>query len=533
VPHLNPSFIEIEVGFSHPSDVNLQNEFAALCVGEHHMQMATSIITPESSEPHVAPSWAVVHSPCEEIVAALRKIEALEGMSDEDYLWLAENGIEHTAEPGTVVFREGDPPIGMNIVLAGEVHIRRAQSGNVAFFIARMGQLSGTLPYSRMKGYGGTGIAVGNVWSLDVPKEKFPAMLAAIPSMAQRCVGVLLNRVREVTRIEGQSDKLAALGKLAANLAHELNNPASAAQRSAASLFTELRDYGDRKYALGAICLSTKTAEKLQAWVERTRDEESSFERVDPVAESSPLAGADREAIILQWLETHKVPDAWTIAPAVAETRFPLTYLDDFAREFPDDVLAPAMQALASSLRVERMAETIISSTVRIFDLISAIKDYSYMDQAPIQDVDLAQSLERTLSMVGSRLTGIHVETDFDPELPAIEAYGSEVNQVWTALIENALDAMPNGGTLSLKTKLQGEMAVVEVRDTGVGIPPELESRIFEPFFTTKAPGKGLGLGLDTVQRIVTKHSGFVTVQSTPGDTCFQVRLPIDRAQAY
>lgn len=497
------------------------------------MQMATSIVTPEISESSLAPSLVVAHSPCEEIVAALRRIEALDGMSDQDYLWLAENGIEHKAEPGAVMFREGDPPIGMNIMLAGEVHIRRAQSGNVSFFIARMGQMSGILPYSRMKGYGGTGYAVGTVWTLDILKEKFPDMLAAIPSMAQRCVGVLLNRVREVTRMEGQADKLAALGKLAANLAHELNNPASAAQRSAASLFTELRDYGARKYALGAIGLSCQTTDQLQAWVNRTREAMGQFEQTDPVAESSPLAGADREAVILEWLEAHNVPDAWTLAPAIAETHFPVAYLNDFAREFPADVLAPAMQAFASSLRVERMAETIIGSTVRIFDLISAIKDYSYMDQAPIQDVDLAQSLERTLSMVGSRLTGIHVKTDFDPELPAIDAYGSELNQVWTALIENALDAMPNGGTLSLKTKLQGQMAVVEVRDTGEGIPPELESRIFEPFFTTKAPGKGLGLGLDTVQRIVSKHSGFVTVQSKPGDTCFQVRLPLDRAQAY
>ena len=497
------------------------------------MQMATSTVSPETSETILAPTLVVAHSPCEEIVAALRKIDSLDGLSDEHYLWLAQHGIEQKAEPGAILFREGDPPIGMNIMLQGEVHIRRAQSGNVSFFIARMGQMSGILPFSRMKGYGGTGYAVGTIWTLDIPKEIFPEMLAAIPSMAQRCVGVLLNRVREVTRMEGQADKLAALGKLAANLAHELNNPASAAQRSAASLFTELRDYGDRKYTLGAICLSTQTAEKLQTWVERTRNDIGNFDRMDPVAEATPLASADREATILTWLEAHNVPNAWTIAPAIAETRFSLAYLDEFALEFPDDVLAPAMQALASSLRVERMAETIVSSTVRIFDLISAIKDYSYMDQAPIQDVHLAQSLERTLSMFGSRLSNIEIVTDFDPEVPDIDAYGSELNQVWTALIENALDAMPNGGTLKLKTKLQGQMAVVEIRDSGPGISAELQSRIFEPFFTTKAPGKGLGLGLDTAQRIVNKHSGFITVQSRPGDTCFQVRLPLDRAQAY
>jgi signal transduction histidine kinase len=179
------------------------------------------------------------------------------------------------------------------------------------------------------------------------------------------------------------------------------------------------------------------------------------------------------------------------------------------------------------------MTEIIVGSTERIFDLISAIKDYSYMDQAPIQNVDLGQSLERTLSMFGSRLFNISLETEFDPTLPPIGAYGSELNQVWTALIENALDAMPHGGTLKLKTKLQGQMAVVEIWDSGCGIPAELKSRIFEPFFTTKAPGRGLGLGLDTVQRVITKHSGFIRVESSPGQTCFQVRLPLDRAEAY
>jgi signal transduction histidine kinase len=247
----------------------------------------------------------------------------------------------------------------------------------------------------------------------------------------------------------------------------------------------------------------------------------------------SPLAVTDNEAALVRWLEAHNVPRAWTIAPALSETNLPIDLLDELAAITRPDVLPVAVATVAGSLRVERMAETVVDSTVRIFDLISAIKDYSYMDQAPIQDVDLAQSLENTLVMFNSRLKNVIVELNFDPDLPPVSAYGSELNQVWTELIENALESMNDMGTLRLITHLNGSMALVEVWDDGPGIDPSIRSRIFEPFFTTKAPGRGLGLGLDAVQRIVSKHSGFVTVESKPGATCFQIRLPLDRAGAY
>ena len=247
----------------------------------------------------------------------------------------------------------------------------------------------------------------------------------------------------------------------------------------------------------------------------------------------SPLAVTDREENLVRWLGAHNIPQPWTIAPALSETHLPMDVLDELAAITRPEVLPVAIATVAGSLRVERMAETVVDSTVRIFDLISAIKDYSYMDQAPIQDVDLAQSLENTLVMFNSRLKNVKVELAFDPDLPPISAYGSELNQVWTELIENALESMNDLGTLRLTTKLNGSMALVEVLDDGPGIDPKIRTRIFEPFFTTKAPGRGLGLGLDAVQRIVNKHSGFVTVESKPGDTCFQVRLPLDLAQAY
>lgn len=475
----------------------------------------------------------------EEIVAALRKVDALDGMSDSDYLWLAHNGVERKVGPGTLLFREGDPPIGMNIMLRGEVHIRRAQTGNVSFFIARMGQMSGILPFSRMKGYGGSGFSVGNVWTLDIPKEMFPEMLAAIPSMAQRCVTVLLNRVREVTRIELQAEKLTALGKLAANLAHELNNPASAAQRSAASLFGELRSFGDNKQQLGATLARADQYQQYQDWAKRTRERMANYQS-RAILPDNPLDLSDREDMFRAWLEAHGVPEPWKIAGVIAETPMTLAHLEELAAEISPQALAVSAYAFASSMNVERMAEVVLNSTVRIFDLISAIKDYSYMDQAPIQEIDLPQSLDTTLTMLNSRLDHINIERCYDLSVPLISAYGSELNQVWTELIANALDAMSTSsgdgtptGTLRLKTRQAGEMVIVEVWNSGPEIPPEIVTRIFEPFFTTKPPGHGLGLGLDSVNRIVSKHSGSISVESKPGATCFQIRLPIERAQAY
>jgi signal transduction histidine kinase len=469
-------------------------------------------------------------TPIPEIVAALRTVTPLDGLSEQEYTWLATHGKERMGEDRALIFREGEPAVSLNFILRGEVQVRRFRSGPIALFIGRAGQMTGKLPYSRMKTYGGDGYSVGSTWALDIDESLFPEMLIAIPSMGQRCVSALLDRVREVTRLEQQSEKLNALGKLAANLSHELNNPASAAQRCAASLFGELREYGEQKYRLGNLCLTDQEIAGYRAWVQNARARMAAYSNAGP---QSPLAATDREEGIVRWLTDHNVPEPWNIAPALSETNLPIDLLDELATVTRPEVLPVALATVSRSLRVERLAETVVDSTVRIFDLISAIKDYSYMDQAPIQDVDLAQSLENTLIMFNSHLKNVRVELDFDPNLPPISAYGSELNQVWTALIENALESMNDLGTLRLATKLNGSMALVEVWDDGPGIDPKIRSRIFEPFFTTKAPGRGLGLGLDTVQRIVNKHSGFVSVESKPGATCFQIRLPLDLAQAY
>jgi signal transduction histidine kinase len=466
-----------------------------------------------------------------EIIAALRTISALDGLTEEEYGWFAEHGTELLGDDGATVFTEGTPCDRMIFILKGEVHVRRHNSGPMSVWIGRAGQMTGKLPYSRMKVYSGEAYLVGAGWSLQIHEELFPKMLSAIPSMAQRCVSTMMDRVREVTRMEQQAEKLSALGKLAANLAHELNNPASAAQRSASSLFSELRQYGDQKYRLGNLCLSDTHTSQYRSWVARTRSALAEQEAIGGAPDA--LAISDREVSLLSWLESHNIPNPWAIAPSLAETGIASNQLDELAGLVTSEALPVAVATFASSLRVERMAETVVNSTVRIFDLIRAIKDYSYMDQAPIQDIDLAQSLENTLAMFKSRLQNVNVETDFDPTMPPISGYGRELNQVWTALIENALDVMHDKGTLRVCTQVHGKMAFVEVWDSGPGIEPEFKNRIFEPFYTTKAPGRGLGLGLDTAQRIVQRHSGYIHVESKPGATCFQVRLPLEQAQAY
>jgi signal transduction histidine kinase len=470
-------------------------------------------------------------TPLEEIAAALEHIGPLQGLPLEDRLWLARNGDESVANAGDVLYEEGAPADHMVLILKGEIHVRRQRSGPVALFTGRSGLMTGILPFSRMVSYGGQGFAISPVWALLIHRDKFPAMLAAIPSMAQRSVNTLLDRVREVTRIEQQAEKLAALGKLAGNLAHELNNPASAAQRAAASLIEALQANRNNRFKLVKLALNEEQIHAIVAWEEKmmTRALPVSVSAHDPGA----LAFISREESVRAWLNEMGCEDAWEIAPQLAEQCIGTADLDELRVFFNPKEICISLQFFARYLRSSRAADTLVNSTARIYDLIEAVKDYSNMDRAPILEVDVPAGLDATLQMMRSRMEQVDVQRDYEPNLPRISAYSGELNQVWTALIENALEALGNQGILRITCKLEAEMLLVEIWDTGPGIPPELQERIFEPFFTTKAPGRGLGLGLDHAMRIVRKHRGHLSVKSEPGSTCFRVRLPLDQLQAY
>jgi signal transduction histidine kinase len=240
-----------------------------------------------------------------------------------------------------------------------------------------------------------------------------------------------------------------------------------------------------------------------------------------------------REEALRQWLSELGCEESWQVAAQLNEQGVTVDDLNALRVSLDPHAASVALQFFARYLRSTRSVETLQNSTARIFDLISAIKAYSYMDRAPIVEVDVPAGLDATVQMLQSRMSNVQVQRDYQVDLPRISAYGSELNQVWTALIENALDALGNSGTLRLTCRVEGDMLLVEIWDTGPGIPADLQDRIFEPFFTTKAPGQGLGLGLDNAMRIVRKHRGHLSVRSEPGSTCFRVRLPMDQLQAY
>jgi len=465
----------------------------------------------------------------EEMAAALDQVGPLHGLPLEDRLWLVRHGNEYVAHAGDILFEEGSPAEHMVILLKGEIHVRRQHGGPVSLFIGRTGQMTGLLPFSRMKSYGGQGRAVSPVWALLISREEFPGMLRAIPSMAQRVVTTLLDRVREVTRMEQQAEKLSALGKLAGNLAHELNNPASAAQRAAASLVSALNENRKNRFKLVNLCLSEEQIFAIEEWEEKIIDRRAGDE-AQPANATRSLAAEDT---IRKWAKEMGCDGAEEVAPPLAEQGVTTSDLDGLLGILGPKEVPVALEFFGRYLRSARAADAVVHSTDRIFDLIEAVKSYSNMDRAPILDVDVPAGLDATVQMFGSRMDGVEVERDYEPGLPRISAYGGELNQVWTALIENALDAMGNKGRMRLGCRREGEMLLVEIWDCGPGIPQEIQERIFEPFFSTKPPGRGLGLGLDQAMRIVRKHRGHIGVESQPGSTCFRVRLPLDQLQAY
>ncbi|MGC1106875.1 MAG: ATP-binding protein [Candidatus Acidiferrales bacterium] len=456
-------------------------------------------------------------------IAGLRSISVFTDLGAEDLEWLAARMDELTFRAGQIFARPGDPVDYLNVILEGEIQFERPEAPGSPVITASAGQVTGLLPFSRLTQVRGIARAVLPSRLLRLHKQYFPEMLQRMPQLGQRLVALMSDRIREFTRMETQQEKLMALGKLSAGLAHELNNPAAAARRAAQTLMEAMENV--RAASLKLLQHSYSEAQRvsmLQFEQEAMKQTASTNDQ-----SSDPLDFNDREEEITNWLERHKIDEPYKIASILADACISQQKLDALAATTGDDAVGYVLRRVAALITVYGLLHEIDNSTRRISDLVTAIKRYSYMDQGALQEANLQEDLDNTLKIFGHRLkNGITVVRDYDPALPRVCAYGGELNQVWTNLIDNAIDAMEGNGELRVRAHRELDCAVVEIGDNGPGIPPDMQGRVFEPFFTTKKVGEGTGLGLDTALRIVRKHHGSIDVRSQPGDTRFRVRLP-------
>src|ERR1700675_2028832 len=453
----------------------------------------------------------------------LLRVPAFADLPDDQLAWFLSQSQELHLKAGETYLRAGDPANAMFVILEGGFQWRGEFSGETIMREIQAGEVTGVLPFSRMKQFALTGRAMTDARVLRFPASHFPELVQKMPELAQRLVGLMSDRIREATRFEQQRERLAGLGKLSAGLAHELNNPASAAKRATSQLRKILKKIKDASVELGRRDLTPAQKSEIEKL-------EAAFTAHDEPPLDA-LALSDLEEQVDSLLRSHGQNDLWQLAADLARKNIKPEVLESLFAALDAGTPRAALVRIAASVEIGNLLNEIESSTSRISDLVGAIKEYTYMDQSPVQNVDIVKSLETTLIILNHKLKrGVEVQRDYQPIPFLVNSFGSELNQVWTNIIDNAIDAMGGKGELRLRTYQDDGCVVVEIGDNGPGISPEVEAHIFEPFFTTKGVGEGTGLGLDTVQRIVKKHRDNIQVDSKPGDTRFHVWLPLAEA---
>jgi signal transduction histidine kinase len=458
-------------------------------------------------------------------IEELRPLSILADLPDEVLAWLRDHSRRVELDAGDHMFEMGQPADAMWIVVNGVIQGFEEHGGQwLLVATTRRGEVTGMLPFSRMTHYPRYTLATEPSQVLRLEASLFREMLDVSEELGRRLVAQMSDRVRGDVRLEQQSEKMIALGRLSAGLAHELNNPAAAVRRAAARLSEHRNTLPSLLVALTGHGVGAAALERLLALRELASD--------GGAPGATPLAQSAREDELADWLEDRGVAESWDVASTLAEAGLTVEQVSEASADLPADALGDAMAWLGGEMEADRIAREIGSSATRISELVSSIGVYSHMDRSTEhKPTDVRLGLDNTVTMLGHKLKkkAVRLERDYQADLPLIAANAGELNQVWTNLIDNAVDAVDEGGALTLSAHGNDRWVEVEIADDGPGIPEDIRARIFEPFFTTKEVGIGTGLGLGIANRIVKIHQGHIEVRSRPGRTTMCVRLPIER----
>jgi len=498
-----------------------------------NLSVAPDVVPPRSTEarPPTTPVPPAEPEPVAPVEASdLRQIEALRRVpllapliqEGGELITILSEAAEIHLRPGELLGRQGDAPF-FSVIVEGEVQVtKRFEGEEISLGKQGVGAFLGEIPLLLGGTFVGSVHAVTDAVVYRFEPETFWKLIGACPKASRLVLSTLAERLQGMTAIASNQEKLSALGTLAAGLAHELNNPAAAARRAAAQLREAVQAQQEFACQLGVSDLTQPQRSLIQQLQQEVTTLAGTASTLDP------LARGDLADALAAWLQTHAVPDPWELAPVLAGAVLDVPWLERIRGELPAAVLPAVLRWVERTLTVEGLLNEIEASTRRIATLVKAVKSYAYAERAPRQDVDLRQSLEDALTLVGHKLQGIEIVREYDPAAVTIPGYPSELSQVWVSLLDNAADALNGSGEIRLRTAPERGHVLVEIGDNGPGVPPDLQRRIWEPFFTTKEVGQGMGLGLVTSHRIVVdRHQGELRLDSRPGDTRVQIRLPL------
>jgi signal transduction histidine kinase len=444
-------------------------------------------------------------------------------LSDEVLQHLKEYGDQIDLNVGECLFREGDRSYDFHVVLEGEIKVTKRLGGQEKLLAKHQrGEFIGELSILTDTDCLASGYATLSSRILKLELKTFKQIIATFPALADLVISTFAARTKAVEEQLQQQEQLASLGKLSAGIAHELKNPAAAAARIAEELQTRFQDSQ-------TLALKLNQYSFTLAQLDFLADFQHQAQTAINTAKFDLLAQNDRENEIADWLEENQISQSWEVTSALVDAGLNSQKLEFLASQIPDHAISDVIHWLAANLTTSALIKEIKQSSDRISELVKSVKSYAHTNQVQQHRVNVHETIENTLTMLSHKLKGgIQIIREYEQNLPVINTFGSELNQVWTNLIDNAVDALEGKGKICIRTCRNDEYLIVEIVDNGPGIPPEIQTRIFEPFFTTKGVGKGSGLGLDIIHNIVVnKHHGKINLNSQPGETRFQIFLPI------